>query len=229
MLELQTKILVVGCTPDALRYAVQNEGMVLFAEPEPPHFLDNEEEIKQQWLEDCYSLSMSGRIPLADKVRSMRLLNENTFRVILRRSFMNIHFEKAVIFSDKGVEGLPQPVGKTNELYKVLDWINMRAGMTHQYERLDSEDDFVNHIQFYPSQRLDGHHPTKKDAVAVSYMEEKNLNNIKWSDSYARLKAISMMKEAGIKFPNHKVETSHREVIPMGRNVYPDMNTLEFK
>ena len=60
-------------------------------------------------------------------------------------------------------------------------------------------------------------------------MEEGKLNDIKWSDSYARLKAISMMKEAGIKFSNHKVETSHREIIPLGKNIYPKMQTVEFK
>jgi len=203
--------------------------MVVFSEPEPPHFLDNQPEINKQWLEDCYNLSLGGHIPLADKVRGMRLLDENTFRIILHRSFINVRFEKAVIFSDKDVEGLPQPIGKTNELYKVLDWINMRAGMSHQYDRLDSGDNFVNYIQFYPTMRLDGHHPTKKDAVAVSFLEEKNLNSVKWSDSYARLKAINMMKESGIKFPNHKVETSHREIIPMGQNIYPQVETLEFK
>jgi hypothetical protein len=229
MLELQTGILVVGCTPEALRYAVQNNGMVVYSNPEPPHFLDSNPETNKQWLEDCYNLSLSGHIPLADKARGMRLLDENSFRVILRRSFINIHFDKAVIFSDKNVEGLPTPTGKTSELYKVHDWINMRAGMSHPHERLESDSEFVNHILFYPTLRLDGHHPTKKDAVAVSFMEEKNLNNIKWSDSYARLKAISMMKEAGIKFPNHKVETSHREIIPLGTNIYPVMETVEFK
>jgi hypothetical protein len=38
-----------------------------------------------------------------------------------------------------------------------------------------------------------------------------------------------MMKEAGIKFPVHKVETSHREIIPLGTNIYPEMETVEFK
>ena len=228
MLELQTKNLVIGCSPEALSYAVQNKSMVVYSEPEPPHFLDDKPEIKDQWLKDCYDLSLSGSIPLAEKVRGMRLLDKNTFRIILTRSFLNIKFDKAVIFSDKDVEGLPAPIGKTSELYKVLDWINMRAGMSHPHERLESDSDFVNHILFYPTLRLDGHHPTKKDAVAVSFMEKKNLNSMKWSDSYARLKAISMMKEAGIKFSNHKVETSHREIIPLGANIYPEMETVEF-
>ena len=229
MLELQTKILVIGCTPEALEYAVENDALVVFSEPEPPHFLDNNKQVEKQWLENCCNLSLSGSIPLAEKVRGMRLLGENTFRIILTRSFLNIEFEKAVIFSDKNIEGLPAPIGKTNNLYKVIDWINMRAGMSHPHEQIKSTTDFVKYIQFYPTQRLDGHHPNKKDAAAISYMEESKLSDIKWSDSYARLKAISMMKDAGIKFPNHKVETSHREVISLGKNIYPEMQTVEFK
>jgi len=84
-------------------------------------------------------------------------------------------------------------------------------------------------ILFYPSRRLDGHHPTKKDAAAISYIEEDKINNIKWSDSYVRLKAIKMMKEAGIKVPAYKVETSHREIIPMGKYIYPEVDFVEFK
>lgn len=229
MLELQTKTLVVGCTLEALEYAIQEDALVVFSKPEPPHFLDNNKEAEKRWSENCCNLSLGGSIPLAEKVRGVRLLNQNMFRVVLSRSFLNIKFDKAVIFSDENVEGLPAPIGKTNDLYKVIDWINMRAGMTHPHERIKSTTDFVKCIQFYPTQRLDGHHPDKKDAAAISYMEEGKLNDIKWSDSYARLKAISMMKDAGIKFSNHKVETSHREIIPLGKNIYPKMQTVEFK
>ena len=44
MLELQTKTLVVGCTLEALEYAVQEDALVVFSKPEPPHFLDNNKE-----------------------------------------------------------------------------------------------------------------------------------------------------------------------------------------
>jgi len=105
----------------------------------------------------------------------------------------------------------------------------MRAGMTHEHKWIKSTTDFVNCILFYPSKRLDGHHPNKKDAAAISYIEENKLNDIEWSDSYARLKAISMMKEAGIKVPAYKIETSHREIIPLGKYIYPEVDSVEFK
>jgi hypothetical protein len=52
---------------------------------------------------------------------------------------------------------------------------------------------------------------------------------MEWSDAYARLKAISMMKEAGIKVPAYKIETSHREIIPLGKYIYPDIESVEFR
>ena len=150
--------------------------------------LEGEPGLSQEWTQRIFDLSMQGRIPLGSKIKSIRLLDEKNFRVILQNSFFNVEFERAVIFSDNGIEGLPTPVNHEEKIFKVLDWITMRDGMTHKHNRIDCDDSqFVNHILFYPTKRLDGHHPDKKDAVAVSYMSEENLSDILWSDSYVRL------------------------------------------
>jgi hypothetical protein len=228
-MKTQTNILVVGGTIEALRYARQYDCLVIYCEPEPPHFLDGEPELIKEWEDHCCHLSLQGLIPFADKIRSMRLLDNKVFKVTLGNTFSSIEFDKAVIFSSKKIEGLPAPIERTSTKYKVIDWIDMRGGMTHPHSRLDSDTDFVNCILFYPSKRLDGHHPNKKDAAAVSYIEEDKLDNMEWSDAYARLKAISMMREVGIKVPTYKVETSHREIIPLGKNIYPEIDSIEFR
>jgi hypothetical protein len=228
-MKIQTDILVVGGTIEALRYARQHDCLVAYCEPEPPHFLDNKPELIQEWEEHCCHLSLQGLIPFADKIYSMRLMDNKVFRIVLRSTFSSIEFNKAIIFSQKKIEGFPTPIKKTSTLYKVIDWINMRAGMTHPHDQIKSATDFVKYILFYPSRRLDGHHPNKKDAAAVSYIEENNLYNVEWSDSYARLKAIKMMRDVGIKVPTYKIETSHREIIPLGKNIYPKIDSVEFR
>ena len=228
-MKICTDILVVGGTIEAFRYARKNKCHAIYHKPEPPHFLDGDRELIEEWEDHCASLSLHGFLPFADKIRSIRLLEDSTLRVILRNTFVNVNFNKLVIFSAEKIEGLPAPTGRTSTKYKVIDWINMRGGMTHPHDRLNSDTDFVNCILFYPSQRLDGHHPNKKDAAAVSYIEEDKLNSVEWSDSYARLKAIRMMKEAGIKVPAYKVETSHREIIPLGKYTYPEVESVEFR
>jgi hypothetical protein len=226
---MQVDTLVIGGTIDAFRYARENKCHIIYCDPKPPHFLDNKPELFEEWAEHCSSMSLDGFIPFADKIESMRLVENKIIRVILRNTFLNVNFNKAVIFSPEKIEGLPTPIRKTSTKYKVIDWINMRAGMTHPHDRIESSTDFVNYILFYPSRRLDGHHPTKKDAAAISFIDEDKINDIEWSDSYARLKAISMMKEAGIKVPAHKVETTHREIIPLGKYMYPEVEFVEFK
>ena len=227
---LETKLVVVGATIEALRYAKgQQDCHVIFTTPEPPHELSATPEEQQEWVELLFDLSMDGKIPLGAKINSIRLMGEKNFRVILQNLFFNIQFEKAVVFSDKNLEGLPTPTTHKQK-YKVMDWITMRDGMTHQHKRIDCDDsEFVNHIIFYPTKRLDGHHPDKKDAVAISYMREENLNDVLWSDSYARLKAMRLMKDAGIKFSSNKVEVSHREVLPMNKVEYPSSEFVEFR
>jgi hypothetical protein len=228
-MKICTDILVIGGTIEAFRYARKNKCHAIYHKPEPPHFLDSDRELIKEWEDHCAFLSLRGFLPFADKIRSMRLLEDNTIRVILRNTFVSIDFSKLVIFSPEKIEGLPAPTGRTSTKYKVIDWIDMRAGMTHEHKRIESTTDFVNCILFYPSQRLDGYHPTKKDAAAISYIEEDKLDNIEWSDSYARLKAISIMKEAGIKVPAYKIETSYREIIPLGKYIYPTVDSVEFK
>ena len=68
-------------------------------------------------------------------------------------------------------------------MFKVIDWVNIRSGMVHEHDTLeDTESSFVNKIYFYPSERIDGNHD-KKDLVAVSYMNKKQIDSIEYSDT----------------------------------------------
>ena len=76
-------------------------------------------------------------------------------------------------------------------------------------------------IYFYLSERIDGN-TVYKDLVSKSILTKKELNNPDYSDAVARLKTISMMKEAGIKGTSNgvrqflpiRLEFYRREVIP---------------
>ena len=103
------------------------------------------------------------------------------------------------------------------------------------HETIHTESDFVSSIYFYPSLRVTS--GEYSDAVAVSYMNKKQLSDPDWSDTYARLKAISVMSSAGIRGrtngPNrrHNLEVahSHREVIAEHKNRYPEIPNVEFR
>ena len=226
MLTFQTSNVVVGGTVEALRFASEKDFHVVYCKPEPPHFLDRTQEDRLEWLSYCFDLSLRGLL-IAPETSSIRLL-QDSLRLVGRNFFINVPFTRAFIFSDNDLVGLPDPIGITDDRYRVLDWIVMGDGMSHPHEKIETDSDFVKSIIFYPTERLDGHHPDKKDAVAISIMREENLLDISWSDSYARLKAIKLMREAGISFSDKKIETSHREVARLGKLIYPEVTNVEF-
>ena len=131
-------------------------------------------------------------------------------------------YEKSIVIG----QSLLEPKIPPNK-YMVLDWMNVRSGMVHQYDSIEGTSDFVSSIHFYPSERIDGNHD-KKDLVAVSYLTKEELNNYEYSDTYARFKILDDMRALGIrgarngrdtknpqnyKYYAVKIESNKREVL----------------
>ena len=133
---------------------------------------------------------------------------------------------------------MPSPSEKIEKVYKVYDWIDVRSGMNHPHDYIETGDDFVRELYFYPSDRIDGHHANRKDLVIASYMTEEQLNDIDYSDFYSRFKAEEVMKQAGIRgrangrrngkrlFRSLKLEPSYREVFTVTRDIYENTESL---
>ena len=94
---------------------------------------------------------------------------------------------------------------------------------------LAGSNDFVRDIHFYPSERMDGNPKKKRDILAISYLSEKQLSDVGYTDAYVRFKVLDMMKEAGMqgikngidahtgksKRLSIRIETAEREVFSM--------------
>ena len=184
----------------------------------------------------AYELSFKGKHPFVDRVASLRLdLEDSTLMITTKnsRSF-NIKFKELRVFDDENVHGLPSDMSKI-EYYRVLDWFNVRSGMRHEHDRLESTSDFVRRILFYPSDRIDGNHD-KKDLVCESYMTKEQLHDVDYSDAIVRLKTINMMKEAGIKGTSNgknknlsiRLELREREVVPVKSYKKLEYNNVVF-
>ena len=210
---------VVGGDLQSLKYATENDCPVVYYKPSPPSIFDGG---RGEWEELCLNLSLGGRIPFGDKVAKIRL-EENKLIVVAANRTYSLKFKNLAV-SDTNIEGLPEPLEKC-DVFKVIDWINVYSGMTHEHERIESTSDFVKCVLFYPTTRLDGHHPNKKDAAAISYMSKEQINDPEWSDTYVRLKVLNMMDGVGIK---GKIETVKREIIPVKKNIYPELEFIEF-
>ena len=153
-----------------------------------------------------------------------------------------IKFQKLIVFDADGITGLPTPILIPTKKYKVYDWINVRSGLKHEFDRIEDTSPFVKCIHFYPTDRIDGDQ-VYKDACAFSYLSQEELDNFEYSDINARFKILYMMKQAGIKGPRNgydsndktkikyrgvRIETSHRDVELLNPPVYESTNNIEF-
>ena len=214
-LKNKNKTVAVGCNIDALRYSFAHAAPLVYVDAAPPHRFTND---KEEWHHLYFCLSLSGLIVAGDKVSQIRIVDD-CLRITSGRKAFEVHAKEFLIFDGSQVQGLA-PIGTPQ--YEVLDWINVRSGMKHDFETINLVHDFIEKIIFYPSDRIDGAHKLK-DACVISKMSPQQLQSFDCSELMTRLKAEEAMKRAGIKGAGNgvgrhlpiKLESNHREVFPI--------------
>ena len=197
--------LITGGSLESLFYAYIHELPIVLTQPYVPFELGTIEDTSlfeilgytaslpltkvQVWDRLVFVLSMAGLIMMPNNVRNVReegnkiifSLNDNTRFIIA--------YERKISF-DKHLDGEVD----------VYDWFDIRSGAKTELEELnDSEDDLVHKILFYDSQRKGTGGKGFKDLVAISRMQEQDLQDYENSESYVRLKTLQMMKEQGMR------------------------------
>ena len=185
-------------------------------------------------------------MPLSDKATSITV-QDNILRIITKDSrLVKFSFEKLIVFDDNGINGLPllkkEKIGKT----RVIDWFDVKSGMEHEHNKFETDSNFVSEVIFYPSDRF-GIQKTeriRKDLVAISYLDEDQIDDFDFSGTMAKFKIVSLMKENGIKgarngrdtynpslyrYYSPKIEHMEREKIPEVRRVYRKDKRFEFR
>tara|TARA_R110002074_G_scaffold126779_1_gene265359 strand:- start:918 stop:1826 length:909 start_codon:yes stop_codon:yes gene_type:complete len=195
----------------------------------------------EAWKRLVFVMSMSGQCALANKTSSIKI-GDNIMKVITENSkIAKYSFNKLRIFDDKKIHGLPTPA-EIYKKYKIVDWIDVKSGMLHPYDYLETEGEFVKEIYFYPSLRISGM-SDKKDLVAISYISEDELHNFDKSSTAVKFKVLNIMKEAGVrgarngrdtqnperyKYYAVKVEPKKREIKRVSFPRYNNKNNLVF-
>ena len=172
-----------------------------------------------------FLMSLAGLLPFAGSGITLRQTGQNTARMVLDHArSVSFSYEKSIIVGTNLLEPEIPP-----KKYMVLDWMDVRSGMVHPFDRIENASSFVNCIHFYPSERIDGKHD-KKDLVCVSHLTKEQLHSYEYSDTYARFAILEYMRKAGIrgarngrdtknperyKYYAVKIETDKREVFPI--------------
>lgn len=250
--------IVIGGGLNALLYSFFHGYPCLCVEPRIPFrfdFADNKSDfeflgiytgnMRQAWERLAFTLSLSGQLPMGNKPASINI-KENLLKVPTHNSRLGkFSFERLVIFDDGRTTGLPAMRSQAIEKSRVIDWFDVRSGMEHDHDFLETADNFIKEVYFYPSERfgLQKGSRTRKDLVAISYLEPDQVPSFDYSDTMARFKIIQMMKDAGIKgarngrdtynpniyrYYSPKIESVERQIETRIRNYYSRDDRFEF-
>lgn len=238
-LELEYDKLVIGADLSALSYSYINKIPLIYKSLSKPYKFNIKNDWEQQtnlWNSLAFILSQANYFPINTRIDKIIIENKNLLKIITKNSLvLNIKFNNLIISDDSDIEGLPEIKSKTNNNNYVIDYFNIPCGCEHNLEEITSDDDFVRKIYFYISDR----HLMiqKKDAVATSIIEDKNINFFSYSQAVARIKVLKLMKNAGIKgrmngfYKGRQVhrpilvETDKRLIFPLGKNIYKNLPT----
>ena len=229
---------VLGGTLAALLCSYNNKLPLIINKVSKPHRFENVADKKSLdlWHEIYYSLSMDGLNLAGTKAQNTRVKSEELSVTTSDARVIKYTYDTALIFDDENISGLPSPA-KENENFIVLDWMYATSCQMHDLDIIESGGDFVSKVRFYPSERLDGEHLNKKDLVSISKLKRDQLQLFEYSDTYAKFKTQSLMKEAGIGGRKCgggnqyalKLEVSRREIRKESMHFYKDTEKLIFK
>ena len=248
--------IVIGGSLSAKMYAYYNKCPCIYRSFDAPFrfglskqkvLLESEQEdLLQAWERVTFLLSLGGQLPMGDKVGSLNVRDNLLKATTLNSRLGRFEFQKLVIYDDRDIYGLPlikdQEVGKS----RVIDWFDVRSGMEHEHDSFETDDDFVKEVIFYPSDRFGNQKSgrVRKDLVAISYLDENQINDFEYSSTMARFKILQLMKDAGIKgarngrdtynpeiyrYYSPKIEATQREIIPDVTNYYEEDDRFEFR
>ena len=208
----KSQIVIGGCL-SSLLYAYKNNLPVIFINPKPPFRYDKIESEydlsflglepfemyyqRQVWERLLFLLGLSGNLPLSNNAAGLRVVDNLLTVTTANHRVIKFQFDKLIIFDDEGIFGLPMMSGQIAGKNRVIDWVNVRSGCSHPHNELNSGDDFVNKIIFYPSDRSDN--KNLKDLVSISHLTDEQLQDHDYSDTMVRFKVKKMMKAVGIR------------------------------
>ena len=226
--------IVIGGGLDAAAYAFVNNLTLIQNHRNPPLIYEKEKLLL--WNQILFSLSLQAKLPVTNEIQFVRIDDGNALLVSTKNNqVVRFTYGELTIYDDENIQGLTL-VKDRKEKKKVLDWFDVKSGMSHDMEVIKTDSNFVKEVVFYVSERLDGMHLNKKDLVAISYLDDKQLQNIEYSDSYVRLKTLNLMKQNGMRGNSNgqgkhyalQIEHAKREIKNIFRKEYKEENGIKF-
>ena len=212
--------IIVGNSTQALLTSLSDPSarILLFGQNHPRKYdkLGDLSEVKV-WS-DLYWMNFFANKILCDAPKSvavedskLRLTHHNSTR-------SEWHFDYLFLetLQDVDIDPAKIEVLHDKKTLKVVDYFEVRAGMSHDKEEIETDDDFVKKAIFYVTDRIDGN-TTKKDVVTVSYLSPEQVQDFSYSDTMVKFKLEKLMKTEIQQIKKANLQHTHREIIPMER------------
>ena len=237
--EFEWDNVVIGSTLSALKHSISNQCPIIFNK-EPCLFsfrkLSNGQYEHEEWQNTASLLSFKGLNPFADKVSSLKI-NSDTIDVFCGNKKYAVKYKTIKFFDDENIENFPFDKIEVKN-YRVYDWFKVTSGANHPNLMLESDDDFVRKVYFFPKINL----PKYKDCVTESFLAEEHLQHVDYTSTMSRLKTIDLMTQNGILGTKHtktyrypiKLDFLERQVIEIKKEIIQKkdnyvLDTREFK
>ena len=211
--------IVIGSDLKSLLFAFINQYPIFFTEQNKPHqfdffvdyYNDGSNSFKSfndvykfgiqkidMWERLYFLLSMQGLLPLADICDTIRYDGERLVCSTEYSKLCEIKFKNCFYGGDNKTYKLINLKEPKNVRYKVYDKIAFTSGGKHDIDYFQTDDDFVSKVWFFSSDRICGNTGVK-DAYVLSTLTYEQLNDPSFTNTMARFKLLSIMKENGMR------------------------------
>ena len=218
---------VYGSSLEALRFAAKMGTKIILESPSFPPVYESGEN-KTTWANLYLQLMIEGSVIGGDSVNATRIDDDFVYVVRKGNVLNKLEYKTVYVFSDKEITGLPTPI-KKNKVYKVVDFLAPLSLSYPHKNYIGTQERFVKEVHICKKETK-----SKTEIYLVSNLDEEQLYQFDYSDTMARFKCESILKEHGFKGSTNgdytrpiKLETVSREIIePM--HYYRDTKKIKF-
>tara|TARA_R100000008_G_C3584365_1_gene171019 strand:+ start:2034 stop:2747 length:714 start_codon:yes stop_codon:yes gene_type:complete len=220
---------VLGGGLDAVRFALENEIPILFNRFPDLHSYEpllnsDAGTLEEDWARRSYELFEKCLNPFTNLVESLRIDPEAKLITVHTKNnnLHQIRYDKLYLFDLENVFGLEEYFSRKVIRYRVLDWFDARSLGSHSSD-IHLDDGFIREIRFFNSCRVDGNN-NHKDIVCESLLSPEQLNDHRFSDTMARIKAADILSKLGS--PAISLAFWKRDVYPIYQTIYKEVDSI---
>ena len=218
--------ITIGGSLEALQWAYQHgTRLIINKHSFPPPYEPSDK--KLAWGLLYYKLMMDGKIIGGDYVNAVRI-DEDEIIIACKNNIINrITYDKITLFDDENVIGLPDQKEEIDQFTVIDTMLSVSFVFKDTAFTLKTGDDLVNEIHIHK----DYVNSPAKIAV-VSNLNKKQLHNFDFSDTMAKFKTETILKDAGftgnfMKRDEIVLEVQERIIKPK-MNIYEEAEKIKF-